>query len=187
MKFFVIIISVMFLVISLYMPIWKYLIGSKYWPGLAAVPILLLANMFIGIYYNLSVWYKLSNKNSAGAYITVGGALLTTIINFIFIPHYGYMACAWATFICYGSMMAASFIWGQKEYPIPYAWKKLIAYIVIVILLFFTHKGITALWANQVFSLTIATILVSIYLWFIGNVEKKELSNLPMIGKFFKA
>ena len=187
MKFFVIIISLMFLAVSLYMPIWKHFIGPKYWTGLAVVPILLLANMFIGIYYNLSVWYKLSNKNSAGAYITVGGALLTTIINFIFIPHYGYMACAWATFICYGSMMAASFIWGQKEYPIPYAWKKLTAYIVIVILLFFTHKGITALWANQLFSLVIATILVSIYLWFIGNVEKKELSNLPFIGKFFKA
>ena len=187
MKFFVIIISVMFLVISLYMPIWKYLIGSKYWTGLAVVPILLLANMFIGIYYNLSVWYKLSNKNSAGAYITVGGAFLTTIINFIFIPRYGYMACAWATFLCYGSMMAASFIWGQKEYPIPYAWKKLVAYIVIVVLLFFTHKGITALWANQLFSLLIATILLSIYLWFIGNVEKKELSKLPFIGNFFKA
>ena len=187
MKFFVIIITVMFLVVSLYMPIWKYFIGPKYWKGLAVVPILLLANIFIGIYYNLSVWFKLSNKNSAGAFITVGGALLTTIINFIFIPHYGYMACAWATFLCYGSMMAASFIWGQKEYPIPYAWKKLVAYMVIVVLLFFTHKGITALWANQLFSISIATILVSIYLWFIGNVEKKELANLPFIGKFFKA
>ena len=187
MKFFVIIISIMFLVVSLYMPIWKYFIGPKYWPGLAVVPILLLANMFIGIYYNLSVWFKLSNKNSAGAYITVGGAFLTTIINFIFIPRYGYIACAWATFLCYGSMMVASFIWGQKEYRIPYAWKKLLAYIVIVVLLFFVHKGITVLWTNQFFSLIIATMLVSIYLWFIGIVEKKELLKLPFIGKFFKA
>ena len=186
MKFFVIIICLMFLAVSLYMPIWKHFIGPKYWAGLSVVPILLLANMFIGIYYNLSVWYKLSNKTSAGAWITVGGALLTTIINFTFIPTYGYHACAWATFLCYGSMMVASFIWGQKEYRIPYAWKKLTAYIVIVVLLFFAHKGITAIWSNVAFSLTIATILTGLYLWFIGNVEKKELPQLPVIGKFFK-
>jgi O-antigen/teichoic acid export membrane protein len=186
MKFFVIIICLMFLAVSLYMPVWKYFIGPRYWVGLSVVPILLLANMFIGIYYNLSVWYKLSNKTSAGAWITIGGAILTTVINFLFIPAYGYMACAWATFFCYGSMMVASFIWGQKEYRIPYPWKKLVAYIVIVVLLFFAHKGITTIWPNMLFSLTMATLLTGFYLWFIGNVEKKELPQLPLIGKFFK-
>ena len=186
MKFFVIIISLMFLMVSLYMPIWKLYIGPKYWEGLSVVPILLLANMFIGIYYNLSVWYKLGNKTSAGAWITIGGVVITTGINYLFIPKYGYMACAWATFLCYGSMMVASFVWGQKEYRIPYAWKKLLAYMVIVVLLFFAHKGITAIWSNTIFSLAVATILVSIYLWFIGNTEKKELPQLPIIGKYFK-
>lgn len=186
MKFFVIIICLMFLAVSLYMPIWKNFIGPKYWAGLSVVPILLLANMFIGIYYNLSVWYKLGNKTSAGAWITVGGALLTTVINFIFIPRYGYHACAWATFFCYGSMMVASFVWGQKEYRIPYPWKKLTAYIIIVVLLFFIHKGISSLWHNSLFSLTIATVITAFYVWFIGNVEKKELPQLPVIGKFFK-
>ena len=113
MKFFVIIICLMFLAVSLYMPIWKHFIGPRYWAGLSVVPILLLANMFIGIYYNLSVWYKLSNKTSAGAWITVGGALLTTIINYTFIPKYGFHACAWATFFCFGSMMVASCVWGH--------------------------------------------------------------------------
>jgi len=186
MKFFVIIICLMFLAVSLYMPIWKHFIGPKYWTGLSVVPILLLANMFIGIYYNLSVWYKLGNKTSAGAWITVGGAAITTIINFIFIPKYSYHACAWATFICYGSMMVASFVWGQKEYRIPYPWKKLVAYIVIVVLLFFVHKGITSFWQNPFFGITVATILTAAYLWFIGNVEKKELPQLPVIGKYFK-
>ena len=186
MKFFVIIICLMFLAVSLYMPIWKNFIGPKYWAGLTVVPILLLANMFIGIYYNLSVWYKLGNKTSAGAWITVGGALLTTIINFLFIPTFGYHACAWATFFCYGSMMAASFVWGQKEYRIPYAWKKLLAYIVIVVLLFFIHKGLTALWHSPIFGLSVATLLTGLYLWFIGTVEKKELPQLPLIGKYFK-
>jgi len=186
MKFFVIIICIMFLGVSLYMPIWKHFIGPKYWADLTVVPILLLANMFIGIYYNLSVWYKLGNKTSAGAWITVGGALITTGINFLFIPKYGFHACAWATFFCYGSMMIASFVWGQKEYRIPYAWKKLTAYIVIVVLLFFIHKGITNLWSSQLFSLVIASILTAFYLWFIGTIEKKELPQLPLIGKYFK-
>lgn len=187
MKFFVIIISLMFLGVSLFMPIWKNLIGPKYWDGLAVVPILLLANMFLGIYYNLSVWYKLGNKTMAGAWITLTGAAITIFINFIFIPHFSYMACAWATFFCYGTMMVMSFVWGQKEYRIPYAWKKLVAYIVIVVLLFFIHKGLTSFWHNKFFSLGLASVLVLIYLWFIGLVEKKELPQLPLIGKYFKA
>jgi O-antigen/teichoic acid export membrane protein len=114
----------MFLAVVLYMDIWKQFIRNEnMWVGLRVVPILLLVNMFLGIYYNLSIWYKLSNKTIAGAYITLIGAAITLVINYIFIPHVSYMACAWATFACYGSMMVISFIWGQKEYPIPYAWK----------------------------------------------------------------
>ncbi len=186
MKFFVIVITVMFLVVSLYMPVWKKFIGPKYWAGLGVVPILLLANMFLGIYYNLSVWYKLGNKTIAGAWITLAGAAVTIGINFFFISSYSYMACAWATFFCYGSMMVMSFVWGQKEYRIPYAWKKLLAFMVIVVLLFFAHKGITKFWDSKIFSLTVATILTGIYLWFIGLVEKKELPQLPFIGKYFR-
>lgn len=186
MKFFVIVITLMFLVVSLYMPIWKNFIGPRYWKGLAVVPILLLANMFLGIYYNLSVWYKLGNKTIAGAWITLAGVSITIVINFIFIPAHSYMACAWATFFCYGSMMVISFIWGQKEYRIPYAWKKLLAYIAIVVLLFFIHKGIGYLWSNTIFSLVTASVLTGCYLWFIGLIEKKELPQLPFVGKYFK-
>ena len=186
MKFFVIVITLMFLVVSLYMPVWKNFIGPRYWQGLGVVPILLLANMFLGIYYNLSVWYKLGNKTIAGAWITLVGAGITIAINFIFIPSYSYIACAWATFFCYGSMMVISYVWGQKEYRIPYAWKKLLAYIVIVVLLFFIHTGITYLWSNTIFSLTVATILTGSYCWFIGLIEKKELPQLPVVGRYFK-
>jgi O-antigen/teichoic acid export membrane protein len=174
MKFFVIVITLMFLAVSLFMPIWKHFIGPKYWDGLAVVPILLLANMFLGIYYNLSVWYKLGNKTIAGAWITLIGAAITITINYLFIPRYSYMACAWATFICYGSMMVISYLWGQKEYRIPYPWKKLVAYIVIVILLFFIHKSITHFWPNTFFSLAVAALLTGAYLWFVGMVEKKS-------------
>ncbi|MGG9971159.1 lipopolysaccharide biosynthesis protein [Ferruginibacter sp. SUN002] len=186
MKFFVLVITVMFLVVSLFMPIWKHFIGPKYWEGLAVVPILLLANMFLGIYYNLSIWYKLSHKTMAGAWITLIGASITIAINYIFISRYSYMACAWATFFCYGSMMIISFVWGQKNYRIPYAWKKLLAYLVIVVLLFFIHKGLTAVWSSLAFNLIAASFLLLIYVWFISLVERKEFVQLPIVGKFFK-
>lgn len=186
MKFFVIVITLMFLAVSLFMPIWKHFIGPKYWEGLAVVPVLLLANMFLGIYYNLSVWYKLGNRTMAGAWITVIGAVFTIGINYFFIPRYSYMACAWATFFCYGGMMVISYAWGQKEYHIPYAWKKLVAYIVIVVLLFFIHKGITNFFTSNYLSVAIACLLTGLYLWFVGTIERKELPQLPVIGKYFK-
>lgn len=184
MKFFVITVTFMFLVVSLFIPVWRNFIASKHWSGLRVVPILLLANIFLGIYYNLSIWYKLGNKTIAGAYITLTGAVITLVINGIFIRWFSYMACAWATFFCYGSMMVISFMWGQKEYRIPYAWKKLVAYIVIVVILFFIHKVLTWLLPNLYFSLAIATLLLFVYSWFILLVEKSEFQKLPVVGKY---
>jgi O-antigen/teichoic acid export membrane protein len=187
MKFFVITVCVMFLFVALYLDIWKHFIQDpKIWTGLGVVPILLLANMFLGIYYNLSIWYKLTNKTGAGAWITIIGALITLVINYFFIPRFGFMACAWATFFCYGTMMVLSFIWGQKAYRIPYAWKKLVAYMVIVVLLFFLHRGIMELalgaWVNR----GVATILLFAFIIFVLNVERKEFQRLPIIGKYLR-
>ena len=89
--------------------------------------------MFLGIYLNLSIWYKLGHKTIVGAYITLFGVAITLAINFVFIPTYGYLACAWATFFCYGGMMLVSYLLGQRVYPIPYAWKKMSLYILIVV------------------------------------------------------
>ena len=186
MKFFVITVTLMFLLVSLFLPVFKYFIGKNYWAGLPAVPILLLANMFLGIYYNLSIWYKLGNKTRAGAYITIIGAAITIVINWLFIPRYSFIACAWATFFCYGSMMLISYIWGQKEYRIPYVTKKLVAYLVIVVILFFIHKGLTLLLPYIWFSLITASLLLLIYTWFILLVEKKEFQKLPVIGDYIK-
>jgi O-antigen/teichoic acid export membrane protein len=187
MKFFVITICVMFLFVAMYLDIWKHFIQNpKMWEGLKVVPILLLANMFLGIYYNLSIWYKLTNKTMAGAWITLIGAALTLTINYFFIPRYGYMACAWATFVCYGTMMVVSFSWGQKEYRVPYAWKKLLAYMVIVVLLYFAHmlfmKAGFGIWVNRGF----ATVLLLSFIIFVLNVEKKEFQRLPVVGRFFR-
>ncbi len=172
--------------VTLYLPVIKYFVGKTIGKVLAVVPILLLANIFLGIYYNLSIWYKLSNQTKAGAWITLIGALITIAINWLFIPTFGYMACAWATFACYGSMMVYSFVWGQKEYKIPYAWKKLLAYIAIVVVLYFIHKGVTSLITNLYFSLVLATVLMLVYARFILLVEKAEFQKFPVIGRFVK-
>jgi O-antigen/teichoic acid export membrane protein len=186
MKFFVIILSVAFLAVSLFMSIWKYFIGPEYREGLPIVPVLLLANIFLGIYYNLTVWYKLSDKTIYGVWITLIGSAISVLVNYIFIPRYGLMACAWATFICYGTMMVTSYLWGQKFYRIPYAWKKLIAYMGIVVLIYFIHKAITHFISNIYFDFILAVLLIVLYCYFIGMVEHKEFSKLPVVGKYFK-
>ncbi|MEO6917152.1 MAG: oligosaccharide flippase family protein [Chitinophagaceae bacterium] len=185
MKFFVITISLMFLAVSLFLDEWKYFIRNPaMYPALKVVPVLLLANMFLGIYYNLSIWYKVTNKTMAGAWITVAGAAITLTINYFFIPVYSYAACAWATFFCYGFMMVMSYIWGQKLYPVPYAWKKLCSYMVIAVMLYFLHRGITYFLPGFFIQVITGFLLMTLYVLFILRIEKKEFQKLPVIGKF---
>ncbi|MCW3074342.1 MAG: oligosaccharide flippase family protein [Flaviaesturariibacter sp.] len=186
MKFFVIVVCFMFLAVALFLDVWKSFIQKPaYWEGLDVVPILLLANIFIGVYYNLSIWYKLSNKTMAGAWITLMGAAVTIAINAVFIPRFGYMACAWATFFCYGSMMVISYKWGQKQYLVPYATKKLTAYLVICVALYGGYLAFQLLelhpWVNRGF----AALLIAAFAWLIVNVERKEFVRLPVVGKYF--
>jgi O-antigen/teichoic acid export membrane protein len=187
MKFFVIVCCFCFLLVTLFLGIWKYFMGTNplYYTGLIVVPILMLAKIFLGIYYNLSIWYKLTNRNLTGAWITLGGAAITIIFNWIFIPVWGYLACAIATLLCYGFMMVTSYSLGQKNYPIPYAWRKLLAYIFIAVLTFGIHQVIvmyTSFWIH----FFAGVVLLGLYVLFISRVEKKEFSRLPFIGRFYK-
>ncbi len=179
MKFFVITLCVMFLGVVLYIDIWKLFIQNPaMYVGLRVVPILLIANMFLGVYYNLSIWYKLSNKTMAGAWITLLGALITVLINYIAIPHFGYMASAWATFFCYGTMMVVSYQWGQRVYPVPYATKKLIAYFVIALIVYGINTVLHLVSDNQPFNYLFATILLFAFIFFVVRVERKELQSI---------
>ncbi len=184
MKFFVITITLTFLGVALFIPAWRYFIDDRYWDGLVVVPVLLLANMCLGVYYNLSVWYKVTSRTMAGAWITLFGTAITFGVNYLFIPRYGYIACAWATLLCYFAMMVISFLWGQKVYYVPYAWKKLLAYFIIVLLLFGLHFTLTYFWSNIIFSHVLGFIFLISYLYFISRVEKKELARIPVINKF---
>lgn len=193
MKFFVIACCFMFLVIALFLNFWQLLIASKfkeYAEGIHIVPVLAMASVFLGIYYNLSIWYKLTNKNMFGAYITIGGAVITVLLNIWWIPEFGYTGAAWATFICYAFMMVASYMQGQKYYPIPYPKKKLLAYLAVAIILYALHelidRQLNDLWAGYLY-IYYGTGMLFMVLFgiLILRVESKELQRLPYVGRYF--
>jgi len=189
MKFFVIACCFMFLCIGLYRDVLQWIITrkSKEWgDGMYIVPILAMANIFLGIYYNLSIWYKLTNKNMYGALITFSGAVITIVLNVILIPRLHYLGAALATFTCYLFMMIASYFYGQKYYPVPYAKKKLIAYLVIVSLIYTLHRGLLMISQNWFFNIGTATILLALFILFIAKVERREFERLPIVGKYLK-
>lgn len=131
MNYFVIVCSVIFLGVMLYLDLIRYFIPNPaYWEGLKIVPVLLFANAFLGIYYNQSIWYKLTGHTLYGALLALFGAVITIVLNVIWIPVIGYVGSAWATFICYGSMMIASYFLGQRYYPVPYNIFKILFYLL---------------------------------------------------------
>jgi O-antigen/teichoic acid export membrane protein len=136
MNYFVIVCSVIFLGVMSYLDIVKHFVGKEYYAGLKVVPVLLMANLFLGIFYNLSIWYKLTNKTLLGAYVSLFGAFLSLVLNYFTIPLIGYMGSAWTHFACYGSMMVISYILGQKYYPIRYNLRKIFTYLGYSVLLY---------------------------------------------------
>ncbi|MEO6148979.1 MAG: oligosaccharide flippase family protein, partial [Mucilaginibacter sp.] len=131
MNYFVIMMCVIFVGVVANIEILKYYVpDSKYWVGLDVVPPLLLGYVCLGIYMNLSVWYKLSDQTQYALYISGAGAIITIVFNVLFIPRYSYMASAWTSMAAYATMMILSYLWGHKHYPIPYNIKKNLAYII---------------------------------------------------------
>ena len=177
MKYFVMVTSVIFLSTMLYIDIVIYFVGENYRSGAPVIPILLMANLFLGVYYNLSVWYKLTNKTKYGAYISIFGALVTLGLNFYWIPRIGYTGSAWATFICYGSMMIISFLIGRKYYPIPYELNRILIYMSLPVLLYIGSErlGIDSL----AIKLSVNTIILFSYIAVLFFSEKKNL--LPRV------
>ena len=191
MKFFVIACCLMFLAVALFLEAWKFLIASKYpeyAQGIHIVPILAMGSVFLGVYYNLSIWYKLTNRNMTGAYITIAGAVFTIVLNILLIPKFHYTGSAWATFCCYAFMMIANYYLGQKYYPIPYARKKLLTYIVICALMYIIHEYViaqplrNASYYLYVYYIT-AFVFLGLFTWLVLKVEKKEFVKLPYVGR----
>lgn len=130
MKFFVIFGLFIFLGVMFFLDLLKYFISPRYFEGLQVVPIVMAAEFFFGIFFNLSLWYKLTDRTIWGTWFSLGGLAITLIINVVFVPRYGYVACAWGALCCYGAMMVASYLIGQKKYPINYHLPRLMLYIL---------------------------------------------------------
>ena len=184
MKFFIIFTLLAFLMVIGYMDILKHIIGSDYWVGLRVVPIVMAAEIMMGIYFNLSFWYKVIDKTIWGAIFSGIGCAVLLVVNVIFVPQYGYMACAWGGFAGYGVAMLISYFVGQKYYPIDYPLKEITCYVffagLITAMMLYMDHHVDPTWIR----LLVNTLLIISFMAFIIK-QDLPLSKLPVIGKYF--
>ena len=178
LKYFTILTSFIFLFVMLYLDIVIHFIGENFHneKGIAIIPILLMANLFLGVYYNLSVWYKLTEKTIYGAFLAVFGAFITLLLNFILIPKIGFVGSAWATLACYFTMTAASLLLGRKHYPIPYDLKRIFSYIFLSFVL---YKLSVILETNMLVNTIYLILFVAAV--FLIEKSKKEIVSEPKL------
>lgn len=162
MKYFVMFTLLAFLAVVAYMDILKHIISPNYWEGLRVVPIVMMAEIFMGIYFNLSFWYKLIAKTWWGAILSTIGCIVLLAVNFAFVPRYGYIACAWGGFCGYGVCMLLSYFLGQHYNPIDYPVKAILFYFALTLALFAAMNTTRSL--NTALSLTINTLLIFVYI-----------------------
>lgn len=175
--YFVVIGSIILLAVVVFADVLKILFvrDEAYWEAMTVVPLILLASFFLGIYHNLSVWYKVTDKTRYGAFISITGAIITIGINFAFIPSLGYMASAIATLMAYGSMMVLSYYLGRSRYPIPYNFRKVIFYLGISIL----FSALSFYVFNR--NLYVGSVLLLVFLGLVYKLENDILRRI-----FFK-
>ncbi|TAF48606.1 MAG: hypothetical protein EAZ62_09985 [Sphingobacteriia bacterium] len=156
--------------VAIHKPLWT--------EGLYIVPLLALGNIFLGIYYNLSIWYKLTDQNNWGAIITLCGAALTVVLNIWLIPHLHYLGAALATFACYFFMMVTSYALGKKHYPVPYPVKKILAYLITVCSFYALQKTILFFWPTWWISVLTGLVFLGLFAALVAWAEKTEIQKL---------
>jgi O-antigen/teichoic acid export membrane protein len=181
LKFFVIFCVFIFLLVTLFIDFFKYFVGEEFRAGLDVVPILLLANLCLGIYINLSIWYKLTDRTLMGAVVSLSGAALTIGLNIWWIPLLGYVGSAWATLACYGSMAIVSYLLGQKYYPVDYEVKRVIGYIGLGIGLYYAHGQLLMTIAWQPWLL--ASALILIYVLITALCEARQSVGATLVAQ----
>lgn len=178
-KYFTIVGALGFLAITFYLDFLKYFIDEDYWEGLVVVPILLMANLFLGLYYNVSIWYKLTDRTMIGGLIALGGAAITIVLNILWIPRFGYLGSAWATLICYVSMTLASWWWGRKYYSVKYDLKRIIFYVSLSLLLFCLSDMFQNMPnVNQQIIYVVNTVFIFLFIFITWRLEKDNLTLL---------
>ena len=174
MNYFVIVCLLIFLGTWMNISWIQYYVGEDYQEGIAVVPILLLANFCMGVFLNLSIWYKLSGTTRYGAYLTVFGAIITLIGNFVFIPVFGYMASAWTTLACYAAMMVVSYLLGNKHYPVNYDLKRFFGYVTLSLILYVFSLYIAV--ESDIIDLILKNALVLFFALVVFVFERKNLA-----------
>ena len=184
MKYFLIFTLLAFLCVVGWMPLLQYIIGADYREGLGVVPIVMAAEIMMGVYFNLSFWYKLIDKTIYGAWFSLAGCMVLFAVNILLIPQYSYWACAWGGVAGYGTAMILSYIVGQQKNPIPYPMKDIAIYVVATAVLFIVMKLIPASWP-MIVTLLVNTLLIAV---FTAIIVKRDfpLSHLPVVGKYFR-
>jgi O-antigen/teichoic acid export membrane protein len=177
MKYYVLFCLFLFLGTMMNLPWLKYAVSEKFRDGLGVVPILLLANLCVGVYWNLSIWFKLTGQTKYGAIITVMGAVITLVINFVGIPKFGYMACAWATLASYGAMMVASYLLGQKYYPIKYNLRSIFVFTFLALGFYFISTIYSSM-QNIYIKLILNNILLALFALIFYKLEFDNLKKL---------
>jgi O-antigen/teichoic acid export membrane protein len=173
--YFVIVCCVILLAVSINLDIFKYFLqDDAYWQGLQVVPILLLANLILGVYYNFSAWFKLTDRTYFGTIISFAGMVVTILANFILIPMYGYMGSSWASLACYLAMALLCYFFGQKYYPIPYQIGKGMLYVIATILLVYGVNAVTI--ESQVIATLFHAVVLAVYLLVIFIFERKQIN-----------
>ena len=181
MQYFIIFTLLAFLAVVMYMPVLQYIIGPEYRVGLGVVPIVMMAEIFMGIYFNLSFWYKLTDETWWGAIFSGIGCAVLLAINFIFVPKYGYWACAWGGFAGYATCMVLSYFVGQKKAPIPYNLKSAFIYFAVAMALFYAQKYIHI--ESTVWTLVVNTALLLVFFAFICWMEKDLVKGVVSFAK----
>ena len=183
MKFFIIFTLLAFLAVMFYLDILRHVIGRDYWDGLRVVPIVMAAEIFMGIYFNLSFWYKLIDETRWGAYFSLTGCIILILMNIFLVPKYGYIACAWAGFTGYGVAMLLSYFVGQKKYPIQYDLKAIGMYVLLAAVLYVAAEYVSI--DNIYLRMAYRTVLL---LLFIAYVVKRDLplNQIPILNKLLK-
>ncbi len=191
MKYFVITCSFIFLGVMLYIDLVKTFIGPDFRSGLAVVPILLLANLCLGVFFNLSMWYKLTGQTRFGAYFAIAGGVITVTLLFALIPQFGYMGAAWATLITYAAMMVISYLTGQKHYPIPYDVKGNLFYVALAVVFYGLSCWIISLLnANMWVNAAVNTVLLAGFSYIVYSLNKDQFKTAakpsPPAGNTFR-
>jgi len=183
MKYFIIFSLIAFLGVMFYLDIFRYVIAKSYWGGLDVVSIVMIAAILNGVYFNLSFWYKLIDKTMWGAYFSGIGCFLIIFLNVIWVPTYGYMACAWASLIGYAIVTIISYVVGQKKYPINYDMKGIGKYVLLTVVLYGIAEFVKI--DNIFLRLSFKTILFSIFIAYIIKTDF-PLKQIPIINRFIK-